>query len=91
MISDVIDSLARGDTISFMREIKRVVESSIRSAEDAIYNAIDMLTSGVAMVVDDIKDFGKLDRPHHWLWGVILAIAGIIMLGVALYFLLKPK
>jgi len=91
MISDVIDSLARGDTISFMREIKRVVVSSIRSAEDAVYNAIDMLTSGVAMVADDIKDFGKLDRPHHWLWGIILAVAGIIMLGVALYFLLKPK
>jgi len=29
---------------------------------------------GVMLVQDDIKDVGKLDRPHHWQWGTLLYV-----------------
>jgi hypothetical protein len=91
LISDILDDIARGDVVSFVKHLRELVESSIRSVENAIYNAVDMIASGVAMVMDDVRDFGRVDRPHHWIWGFVLALVGAVVLAVALYFLFKPR
>jgi hypothetical protein len=43
-----------------------------------------MITTGAAMIVDDIADFPRLDRPHHWLWGLIFIIVGIVIMTIAM-------
>jgi len=36
------------------------------------------------MFLDDIKDFPRLDRPHHWILGLVLVLVAIIVLVVVL-------
>jgi len=38
---------------------------------------------GAVLLFDDVSDFGKLDRPHHYFWGILLLIGGAIVLGLA--------
>jgi len=38
---------------------------------------------GAVLLFDDVSDFGKLDRPHHYFWGILLLIAGAVVLGLA--------
>ena len=46
--------------------------------------------AGVALLVDDLKDFGKFsteDHPspiHHWQWGLVLLITGLGLLGTGM-------
>jgi hypothetical protein len=82
-----VESLSRGDIAGFISAVKDLVDSSIKSVENAYANAVDMVTTGLAMIADDILDFGKLDRPHHWLWGLILVVVGIVVLLVVVVLL----
>jgi hypothetical protein len=38
------------------------------------------LVSGVILLFDDVSDFGKVDRPHHYHWGILLLIGGALLL-----------
>ena len=40
------------------------------------------LVSGVVLLFDDVRDFGDLSRPHHYMWGILLIIGGAIALTV---------
>ena len=40
------------------------------------------LVSGVTLLFDDVRDFGDLSRPHHYMWGILLIIGGAIALTV---------
>jgi hypothetical protein len=40
------------------------------------------LVSGVALLFDDVRDFGDLSRPHHYMWGILLIVGGAIALTV---------
>lgn len=45
---------------------------------------------GVALLLDDVKDFGKFGEernppiPHHWIYGVILMCGGLVGLGLSM-------
>jgi arginyl-tRNA--protein-N-Asp/Glu arginylyltransferase len=85
-----VECLSRGDLLCVASAIRDVVESSIRSLESAYANAIDMIVTGTVMIADDIADLGKLDRPHHWIWGVVLVIVGVVVLALVLLLLFLP-
>jgi hypothetical protein len=85
-----VECLSRGDLLCVAVAIRDAVESSIRSLESAYANALDMIVTGTAMIADDIADLGKLDRPHHWIWGVILVVVGIVVLALVLLWLFAP-
>jgi len=40
------------------------------------------IVSGVVLLFDDVRDFGDLSRPHHYMWGILLIIGGAIALTV---------
>jgi drug/metabolite transporter (DMT)-like permease len=42
------------------------------------------IVSGVILLFDDISDFGKVDRPHHYHWGILLLIGGALLLAIGL-------
>ena len=42
------------------------------------------LVSGTILLFDDVKDFGDLSRPHHYMWGILLIIGGAMALAVGL-------
>jgi len=44
---------------------------------------------GELLLLDDIKDFGKFDRIHHWHIGLLLMIFGSILEAWYLYQLAK--
>jgi hypothetical protein len=85
---EIIDSISRGDYVSAAYRIKDIVMSSIKDVSNAYSNAVDMISAGMAMLIDDIKDFPRLDRPHHWIWGIILMIVGVIVLIIAIVLLI---
>jgi hypothetical protein len=68
-------------------KVKDIILSSIRSVKDSIIYAIDMMATGAAMIADDIADFPRLDRPHHWIWGLIFIIVGIVIITIAMLML----
>jgi len=86
----VVECISRGDLLCVAVAIRDIVESSIRSLESAYANVLDMIVTGTTMIADDIADFGRLDRPHHWLWGVILVVAGVVALALILLWLFLP-
>jgi len=40
------------------------------------------IVSGVVLLFDDVRDFGDLSRPHHYMWGILLIVGGAIALIV---------
>jgi len=42
------------------------------------------LVAGAVLLFDDVSDFGKLDRFHHYFWEIFLIIGGALILGLAL-------
>jgi hypothetical protein len=90
-VHKAVECLSRGDVAGFISAVKDLIESSAKSLESAYANAVDMVTTGLAMVADDILDFGKLDRLHHWLLGLILVIVGIVVLLVVIVLLFAPR
>jgi hypothetical protein len=90
-VHKAVECLSRGDVAGFMLAVKDLIESSAKSLESAYANAVDMVTTGLAMIADDILDFGKLDRLHHWLLGLILVIVGIVVLLVVIALLFTPR
>jgi len=42
------------------------------------------LVAGAVLLFDDVSDFGKLNRVHHYFLGILLIISGALILGFAL-------
>jgi len=40
------------------------------------------LVSGVALLFDDVRDFGDPSRLHHYMWGILLIVGGAVALTV---------
>jgi len=81
---------------SGLKEIKGVAEMQLRnkSHDERLFEALAQqwpllvggaagLVSGVVLLFDDVRDFGDLSRPHHYMWGILLIIGGAIALIVA--------
>lgn len=84
---EVVNCFSRGDLVCVGNKVKDIIVSSIRSARDAAIHAIDMMATGAAMIMDDIADFPRLDRPHHWMWGLLFIIMGIVIIAIAVLML----
>jgi hypothetical protein len=81
--------------LSGLEEIKGAAEMQLRnkSQNEKLFEALAQqwpllvggaagLVSGVTLLFDDVRDFGDLSRPHHYMWGILLIIAGAIALTV---------
>jgi len=80
---------------SGLKEIKGVAEMQLRnkSHDERLFEALAQqwpllvggaagIVSGVVLLFDDVRDFGDLSRPHHYMWGILLIIGGAIALTV---------
>ena len=83
-----VECLASRNIACAVDNIRQIIKASMSSIHDAYFHAMDMIATGTAMLMDDIADFGKTDRPHHWMWGLILAVAGALLVAVILFFLI---
>jgi len=86
MLDEVIRAITDGRYEEATALILNQAFKSTKSLDEAIYSSLNMLTAGFSMLLDDIKDLGKVDRPHHWMWGLMLAVAGATLLGLLLLF-----
>lgn len=44
---------------------------------------LDALAAGAAMVLDDAADFGRTDRLHHWLVGLLVFAACLLVVAAS--------
>jgi hypothetical protein len=84
---EVVECISRWDLVCVGNKVKDIIVSSVNSVRDAAIHAIDMVATGAAMIADDIADFPRLDRPHHWLWGLIFVIIGVVIVALAVIFM----
>ena len=82
MFDDILDYISKGDVSTAMVRLVDLVRDVARGSEDIPSVLADMVVTGASMIVDDIKDVGKFDRIHHWHWGLILFIVGVVMLVI---------
>jgi len=82
--------------LSELKEAKADIEAHAREEKlrlEKLYEALTeqwplllggaaCLVSGVVLLFDDVKDFGDLSRPHHYMWGILLVVGGVMVLGV---------
>ena len=85
MLLDIILAVARGDPVAIAKAIEDIVVTAMGGYSQLFATAIEILTTGFTMLADDIKDLGRFDRLHHWQYGLITLIAGLIILLVALF------
>ena len=52
-----------------------------------LIGGISTLIGGIFMLFDDVKDFGRIERLHHWQYGVILVVLGAITIAIALTYI----
>lgn len=50
-----------------------------------IIAAVITIAGGVYILFDDLKDIGKMDRVHHWHWGLILIFMGLLIAIINFY------
>lgn len=59
--------------------------------------SVGTIALGVALALDDAKDFGKLGDerdppvPHHWEYGILMLLGGIAGLGLSILDLLSKQ
>jgi len=66
------------------------IEERIQVAQKYVPGVIASLgqaISGALAMIHDAKDFGRFDRIHHWLLGLVAFISGLVLLFFNLYFL----
>jgi drug/metabolite transporter (DMT)-like permease len=74
--------------LSELEEASRTAKPQLERLWEALVEQWPMLlggaaclVSGVILLFDDVKDFGDLSRPHHYMWGILLVIGGAIFLA----------
>jgi hypothetical protein len=78
-VGEAVRAVAEGDAA---RLAAALAQLKPRSWRDAALTLIDMLATGAAMMLDDARDVGRLDRLHHWQIGALLAVAATLFLPV---------
>ena len=76
-VREALEALAEGRWDELVKALSSI---RISTWEDAVAAAVDAIASGASMLLDDARDLGRLDRPHHWLWGLALVLAGTLIL-----------
>jgi hypothetical protein len=79
-LADAVESFGRGDWGALASAVADIIRRALRSVEEAYAAAIDAITTGFAMIIDDVKDIGLLDRLHHWIIGLVILFVGVIAL-----------
>ena len=89
-IIEVAEDFLKGQYFSAAQTLDFIFKKVREDPSFTMAFAIDSFTSGVAMLIDDFKDFldGRFDRLHHWHYGVLLIALGLISLGVSLFWIL---
>ena len=89
-IIEVAENFLRGQYLNAAQTLDFIFKKVREDPSFTMAFAIDSFTSGVAMLVDDFKDFldGRFDRLHHWHYGVLLIALGLISLGASLFWIL---
>ena len=89
-ILDIAESLLREQYVNVVNTLNFIFSRIREDPSFGLAFAIDSFTSGVAMLVDDFKDFleGRFDRLHHWHYGVVLIGLGLIAFGAVLFWIL---
>ena len=82
VFDDVLDYISKGDVSTAIVKLVDLVRDVVRGSEDMPGVLADMVVTGASMIIDDIKDVGKFDRIHHWMYGVVLFIVGMVMLVI---------
>lgn len=81
MLVEVVRGFAEGRPELVAASLKALSQiDPDRLAEEAA----EALALGLSMIADDARDLGRLDRPHHWLWGLLLAALGAALLALPL-------
>jgi hypothetical protein len=81
-VGEALEALAAGRWDDFARALSRI---RLDSWEDAASVLADAIASGASMLVEDARDLGRTDRPHHWVWGALLVAAGTLLLPLLIY------
>jgi len=55
----------------------RHVAKSLEKEHSVLPFLLDLFTYGLAMFIDDIHDFGKIDRIHHYIVGLLFMLASL--------------
>lgn len=84
MIVDIIAGIARRDPVLIARAIEDIAFSLMGGLSNLFALGIEALTTGFTAFSDDIKDIWRFDRVHHWLIGLAILIAGIVILIISL-------
>ena len=87
MLDEALAFFSAGDIAGLATKVAEIAFKGLGDMGVAVAEAVDMMATGLSMIVDDIKDLGRLDRIHHWLWGVLLLVGGFI--SPAVIFLLS--
>jgi len=58
--------------------VRKAIEESVKDIRKAFENAFDAVVTGLAMIADDIADFPKVDRLHHWIVGAVILAIGLV-------------
>jgi hypothetical protein len=53
----------------------------IQDRSPVLAGALSALGLGAYLMLDDAKDFGRLDRLHHWQYGAALLLGGVAGVG----------
>ena len=84
---DLIETI-KAFAASLIHFLQDLASSSIKTAkkqaQTMLGNIWDLIIHGASMLAEDIFDFGKTDRIHHWILGLVLLVIGAILFILAL-------
>ncbi len=88
-VPELAEQVIKGNASLILDHIYNFFEEAKKDPSFALALALDSISSGVAMLVDDFKDFveGRFDRLHHYHYGLILLGAGLLAFGGLLFWL----
>jgi len=67
-------------------DLERILEA-VKPHIPLLLGGLTTFIGGVFMLFDDVKDFGRIERLHHWQYGVILVVLGALTTAIALTYI----
>ena len=92
----------QGETSPGSEDVSRLLDG-LASPEAGLLASGGAFFTGVALLLDDAKDFGKLgdekdqtnrpiaNVPHHWLYGVLVMMGGAAGMGFSILRLMQEN
>ena len=90
------EQVDKEETSPKLEDVSRLLDG-ITSPEASVLASSGAFFTGVALLLDDAKDFGKLGDerdpplPHHWLVGALVMIGGAAGMGFSLLRLMQEN